>query len=142
MIATLCVSRYHNYVAIQQKGRVNRLHNECAPYDFLELKDLAHLPGAGTIVALATQFIQAQTGWPPHRIGAAVSFCGATIGILFFTSPQPWYVAVGNVLIRTFELYFYAAGGVAAVGALVRKYGPKPVVSESVPKHEFWKPWF
>lgn len=109
--------------------------------DFLDLKSLIHLHEAGLAVVFVTAFIQWQTGWRPARVGVVVSLCVAIIGMLFLP-PQPWYLVVGNVFLRMCQLCLYAAGGVAAACALLRKYGPKAVVSELEAKREFWKPWF
>ncbi len=109
--------------------------------DFLDLKSLVHIHEAGWAVIFVTAFIQWQTRLQPARVGALVSLCVAMIGVLF-SPPQPWYLAVGNVFLRMCQLCLYAAGGVAAACALLRKYGPKPTVTEAEPKREFWRPWF
>ena len=109
---------------------------------FWQLKDLSsNYYITSLAVAGLTQIIQKKTGWNPASVGFILSVCAAVIGVALLP-PEPWQNALGDVSMRTLQLYLFVAGGVAGVHAALRNYGPKPPVEEKEAKREFWKPWF
>ena len=121
----------------EELDRLPKLHSSAG---FWHIKDLSsNYYVASVVVGLLTQTIQRRTGWNPALIGFVVSLCVATFGIAQI-SPLSWQDAIGEVSMRTIQLYLFVAGGVSATHAALRKYRPGLAINEA--KREFWKPWF
>jgi hypothetical protein len=124
------------------KKKLERLAELYDVNGFWQLKDLSsNYYVTSLAVAGFTQIIQKKTGWNPALVGFILSICAAVVGVALLP-PEPWRDALGDVAMRTIQLYLFVAGGVAGVHAALRKYRPKPAVSGAEYKREFWKPWF